>query len=307
MSVCSDQIYNSQIWHKSQCREIESSTYKFFWENAQGMQIKLVDAVHVPTLNNIVITDNIVNRPHFALYPEFWGSYSYSSEYVHRAPTKLFNCFMHRICSMRQSWFYQFVRKDLLDKGSVSFLLDYTIVGPPPGVNSKQELNDHLFEQQNRIFEVEHRLMRDRVPFSNFEGDLDQVMVDSHISLVIETYFSWPDTIAFSEKTFRALQLPRPLMIYCMPGSIKALRDHGFDVWDDVIDHNYDNETNEIQRQILILDQLCKLKDISYTEQQLTQFESRAEHNRQLLQNLKAQWPNKLTTVLSQVSNHNQE
>ena len=300
-------MYSDQIWHKSQCREIESSTYKFFWENAQETQIKLVDAVYVPSLTDIVITDNIVNRPHFALYPEFWGSYSYSPEYLDRAPTKLFNCFMNRVCSIRQSWFYQFVRRNLLDHGSVSFLLDYRALDLPPNVNSRQELNDHLFAQQNRIFEVEHRLMREHVPFSNFEGDLDQVIVDSHISLVIETYFGWPDTIAFSEKTFRALQLPRPLMIYCMPGAVKALRDHGFDVWDDVIDHNYDSETDSIQRQILILDQLCKLKDISYTQQQLTQFESRARHNQQLLQNLRVQWPSKLTTVLSQVSNHNQE
>ena len=275
-------VYTDQIWHKSQCRKIEQDTYELF--RSKRIPVRLVDAVDVSSLTKPVVTDNIVNRPHVDLYPEFWGSFSYQSEYRSQPPTRLFNCFINRVCTTRQSWFYQFVRRNLLHDGWISFLLDYRTL--PPGVVSKQDLYEYNYNQGYDIFEAEHNLMRDRVPFCNFTGDLDQVIVDSCISLVIETYFDWPDTIAFSEKIFRALQLPRPIILYSMPGSVKVLRKYGFDVWDDIIDHAYDSEPNQIQRQIQILDQLCNLKELAYTDRQLEDFEIRAQHNRNLLQKL---------------------
>jgi hypothetical protein len=291
-------VYTDQIWHKSQCRKFEQDTYALFRQ--KGIPIRLIDAVDVNSLTDVMVTDNVINRPHVGLYPEFWGSFSYQSEYQPQHPTRLFNCFMNRTCTTRQSWFYQFVRRNLLHAGWVSFLLDYRKL--PPGVVSKQDLYEYNYNQGYDIFEAEHNLMRDHVPFCNFAGDLDQVIINSCISLVIETYFDWPDTIAFSEKIFRALQLPRPVILYCMPGSVEVLRKYGFDVWDDIIDHAYDSEPNQIQRQIQILDQLCCLRDLSYTNQQLEDFEIRAQHNRDLLQKFKSQWPDKLKNTLAQLS-----
>jgi len=290
-------LHADQIWVKSRCRDIENATKLRFRQS--NVPVWLVDAVNVSTLNGTIVTDNIVSRPHIGLYPEFWGSYSYEPEYINRSPSRLFNCFMNRICITRQSWFYQFVRRDLLNEGSISFLLDYRQL--PLNVDTKQDLNEYIFNQGNSIFEPEHARMRDQVPFCNFEGDLDQVIVDSRISLVIETYFDWPDTITFSEKVFRALQLPRPMILYNMPGSVGVLRNYGFDVWDDIIDHSYDGDSNQIQRQIQILDQLCNLRDIRYTDNQLNEFETRANHNRMLLKNLRLQWPEKLKNVLAQL------
>jgi len=290
-------VYLDQIWAKSQCRQFEANVYKLF--QSKQIPIKLVDAVDVSILSDTIVTDNIVNRPHVGLYPEFWGSFSYQPDYISRPPVRLFNCFMNRICTTRQSWFYQLVRRNLLHHGSVSFLLDYRKL--PPGVVSKQDLYEYNYQQGYHIFEVEHNLMKDKVPFCNFEGDIDQVIVDTCISLVIETYFDWPDTIAFSEKIFRALQLPRPMILYSMPGSVDALRKYGFDVWDDIIDHTYDNEPDQIQRQIMILDQLYALQNINYTNQQLDQFEARSQHNRDILKKFRYQWDDKLKSVLSQI------
>jgi hypothetical protein len=198
---------------------------------------------------------------------------------------------MNRICTIRQSWFYQFVRRNLLWHGNVSFLLDSR--SPPTGKD--------LYEANFRgceIFETEHNLMRDRVPFVNFTGDIDQAIVDSQFSVVIETYFDCPGTIAFSEKVFRALQLPRPLMLYSMPGSIETLKKYGFDLFDDIVDHSYDNEPDQIKRQVMILDQLCEWRDRPFTSQNLLDFEQRVKYNRNLLQDLRAGWPDKLTNAL---------
>ena len=158
-----------------------------------------------------------------------------------------------------------------------------------------------MFDQGCEIFKHEHELMKSRVPFQNFVGDLDQIMCDSNISLTIETYFDRPDVIAFSEKIFRALQLPRPFLLYCAPNSIKVLREQGFDVYDDIVNHSYDKETDSISRQIKILDELEKSKYIVYNAQVLKDFEQRATHNRSLLKQLKREWPEKLKKVTAEI------
>lgn len=284
-------VYTDQIWTKSQCRELEKDTIAQI--RRAGASPLLVDAVDISKPWSRLITDNIVELEHIPLYPEYWGTYSYTPEYVSQEPTKLFNCFMNRICTTRQSWFYQFVRKNLLWHGNVSFLLDSRNL---PRGKDLYEANFQGYE----IFEAEHNLMKDRVPFINFTGDLDQTIIDSQFSVVIETYFDWPGTIAFSEKVFRALQLPRPMMLYSMPGSVEVLKDYGFELFDDVVDHSYDQEPDQIKRQVMILDQLCDWRDKPFTSQQLLDFEERIKHNRHLLQDFRAKWPAKLEQALKQ-------
>ena len=278
-------VYTDQIWTKSQCRELEKQALRQL-QHAGGNPL-LVDAVDTAQTWSNLVTDNIIQLDHIPLYPEYWGTYSYQSEYINRAPTRLFNCFMNRVCTTRQSWFYQFVRRNLLHFGNVSFLLDSRNL---PRGKELYEANYIGYE----IFEAEHVLMQNHVPFVNFDGDLDQAVIDSQFSVVIETYFDWPDTIAFSEKVFRALQLPRPILLYSMPGSIKILRDYGFELFDDIVDHSYDVEPDQIKRQVMILDQLCVWKDRVFTAQHLLDFDQRIKHNRDLLKNFRSNWPKKL-------------
>ena len=278
-------VYTDQIWTKSQCRELETQALRQL-QQAGGDPL-LVDAVNTAQTWSNLVTDNIVQLDHIPLYPEYWGTYSYQSEYINRAPTRLFNCFMNRVCTTRQSWFYQFVRRNLLHTGNVSFLLDSRNL---PRGKELYEANYVGYE----IFKDEHELMQDLVPFVNFNGDLDQAVIDSQFSIVIETYFDWPDTIAFSEKVFRALQLPRPIVLYSMPGSVKILRDYGFELFDDIVDHSYDSEPDQIKRQVMILDQLCTWKDRTFTAQYLVDFDQRIKRNRDLLKNFRSNWPEKL-------------
>ena len=285
-------VYSDQIWSKSQCRLLENTAIVSI--RRAGGQAHLVDAVPMPNHYTKLVTDNIVEQSHIPLYPEFWGTFSYDPDYQPATPTRIFNCFMNRICTTRQSWFYQFVRRGLLDRASISFMLDSRSL--PRGI----ELYEKNF-QGYELFALEHELMRSRVPFRNFDGELEQVIVDSHISLVIETYFDWPKTIAFSEKVFRALQLPRPMLLFSSPGAVAALERYGFDLFKDIVNHDYDVEPDPIQRQIMLLDQLCAWKQRSYTQLQLEEFEIRAKKNRTLLSELRTQWPQRLKNVLAEL------
>ena len=73
----------------------------------------------------------------------------------------------------------------------------------------------------------------------NNHGTVEQCIIDSKVSLVVETY-TLDTQIVFSEKIFTALQLPRPWLLYCSPYSIELLKTHGFDVLEDYVDIAYD-------------------------------------------------------------------
>ena len=121
--------------------------------------------------------------------------------------------------------------------------------------------------------------------------DPDTTSMLSDITLVVESYVS--DTvIAFSEKIFRALQTPRPWILFCSPGSVAILRSAGFDVMDDVVDHSYDEIVNVEQRLQAIIKELKKLKYFS-----LPRYEQAVETNQAILDKLKHQWSYKLQSI----------
>ena len=308
--MTSNNPFTDQIWNLSKCGQFEHNLHNYFYDiiGNKDIYVKLVDTVKKNYKDcKLVVTDNVIsNFEYQPLWPEFWGSFSYTPQYQNNIPTWAFNCFINRTCPIRQSWFYQLVRRMLIDQGAVSFLLDYRKWLAPNGldVENKAEVYQWVFEQGCQIFSAEHELMRSKVPFRNFSGELDQVICDSSISLVIETYFDRADVIAFSEKIFRVLQLPRPFLLYCAPGAINLLKNQGFNVYDDVVDHSYDFEIDNIARQIKILDELENSKYIVYNTQVLEDFEQRAIHNRQLLTKLKNEWPSKLEKVTSEIKKY---
>lgn len=292
-------VYQDQIWFKSQCAEFENQTLRYLRPfERDDLKVALVDAL-VPTDGAIYITDNVTSAPHIKLHPEFYGGYYYRPEYISRRPFKLFNCFINRLCPNRQSWFYQFVRNGILDKGNVSFLADISRSAYRNYPNPTAA-NDVVFALYNQLFQAEHAQMRFKIPFSNFVGDLDQAIVDTKISLVLETYFDNPN-ISFSEKIFRALQLPRPFVMYNCPGAVAVLRNYGFDVWDDWADHRYDDVSDDRAREQMILSQIIEFDNVNFTTEDLDGFETRAIHNQNLLAQLKQKWPQRLKCVVDEI------
>ena len=142
------------------------------------------------------------------------------------------------------------------------------------------------------------------VPYNNITNylNLDSAVIDSRISLVVETYIS-DDHITFSEKIFRVLQLPRPWLLYCSPQSVQWLEAYGFDTLSDYVDHDYDQILTHWSRMDSILDQLQSFVDRQYSSADLKRFEQAAAHNRQLLQQWEINWPEKLQSVIDQIKN----
>ena len=192
----------------------------------------------------IVLTDNIIkynDLPYvkFFSYPKLLGITATPSNIsLHEQhPSKLYNCFIQRVDSTRQSWFYFLHHYKLLDHGYVSLLLKQllnysTLTG--------QELFDYIHNhyQLNQLphFESAYYAMRDKVPYQNFqeEQNLLPLILDSKYSIVLETYAVEDncDEWCFTEKTLRTLQLPTIPLLFLQKNGIGILKSLGFEFTD---------------------------------------------------------------------------
>lgn len=266
-----------------------------------------VNFVHCDKIDSdFVITDSIScnlnkNNRIISLSPIIFGNYFCNFQYQNQKPKKLFNCFIRRGCSTRQSWFFWLIRKNLVDQGNLTFWFqnrDFSINNL-----SEQQYFEYCYKNNESVFAEEYNFFHKNytLPFKNFTSDIETAIIDSQKTLTIETYFSSENLSIFSEKTWRTIQLPRPFLLFSTPNNVKLLREWGFEVYDDYIDHSYDQEHDWIKRQSLILEQLDK--PIEYTDSVLEDFEQRAVHNRNLLKNYKQQWPDYFSKFLDQLKN----
>jgi hypothetical protein len=237
------------------------------------------------TKYKLIITDNIpLNDIHgdlVPLYPEYWHVYHYSPVYQDRLPQYGYNCFMNRICEERGHVFQELKRRNILSKGLVSF----NNLRPGNSVSTEQDVLEY------------------GQPYNNIIDSLEQSIIDSNVSLVLETYTS-DNHITFSEKIFRVLQLPRPWLLYCSPQFVGHLRSYGFDVLDDYVDHSYDLELVHSHRLSLILDRLEQSVDQQYNQHDYDRFKQASNHNKNLLLKLQQDWPAKFEQVLAKIKNY---
>ena len=116
--------------------------------------------------------------------------------------------------------------------------------------------------------------------------------------LVMETYISF-NSVAISEKTFRALVTPAPFMVCSGQGTIPYLRSLGFDTLDGLFDHGYD--TAPEREDYLLVDKVrnfidwAQLNHSRLLAQDFNQLQIRcanmALHNQQLLFSMRRRWP----------------
>ena len=280
-------IAQEQIWVYLRLEQSINQQINHAIADQKDIAYQIVDSLFLQTPGawsdaRLIVTDNIPTRTVggtlLSLYPEYWHVYYYQPIYQNRPASYGYNCFMNRVSEDRAQTFQQLKCRNILSKGLVSF----NNLRPGNSLSTQQDLLDY------------------GNPYNNLNNSLEQSIIDSNISLVLETYVS-DDHITFSEKIFRALQLPRPWLLYCSPLSVKYLRYYGFDVLDDYVDHSYDLELVRDNRLLLILDQLEQFVNKQYSQHDYDRFEQAAQHNLIQLQKFAQIWPEKLTTVLKQI------
>ncbi len=237
---------------------------------------------------DLVVTDNrFITDPPVSvidLGPEIWGIYHMEpiSDIIPH-PSKFYNCMMNRISGERLRMFYELAQSDLLIYGHVSFNCLYH--DRDPSVAQRQLNYDRVRSECGWTDYAElHERFRDQMPML-IQLDPTQAALHSLFTVVIESYVSdW--CIAVSEKIFRALQTPRPWAVYASPGTVAMLRNTGFDVLDDQVQHwRYDSLADPDQRRQAVIQQIANHK---FDRDRLQQA---ASHNSQLLAQLKRRLP----------------
>lgn len=241
-----------------------------------------------------IITDNILKFDdlefvNFFSCPELLGITASSNVPINNtSPNKLYNCFIQRVDSVRQSWFYFLHHHDLLDQGYVSLLLkQLTSYSSLTG----KDLFDHIHQRhalyQLPHFEQAYQSLKNQVPYCNFveEYNLLPLIQDSKYSLVLETYAVDDDRNqwCFTEKLLRSLQSTSFVLPFCQKGSVAILKSLGFQFNLD-LDHLDQLSWHERQQQLLnflINDTVDYDADMLYNT---------SLHNQQLLKSWKVRY-----------------
>jgi hypothetical protein len=116
---------------------------------------------------------------------------------------------------------------------------------------------------------------------NNDLGTMDQAYTDSYVNLVTETSVGNKQTF-LSEKSFKPMCTGQLALWLANPGTVRYMRDLGFDMFDDIIDHGYDDVLDWHQRIDLIHSQIDRIMYMDL-EKIFIDTQDRRLHNQKLL------------------------
>jgi hypothetical protein len=258
--------------------------------------ISTVIKLHHLSVKDTVITDNYiapaVSARVFTLPKSWWGMYAYHPQPYDISELRDYSFLVNRIDASRMRLMLAISKRKHLHDGVINFNCvtpsDWGDVSHETRLknwnNQWQELGpairDHYIGDYQRL--------TNKMPFRNHDFTHEQALWASRLNIVVETY-SGDDVIAFSEKTFTALCVPRPWVLFGGRGSVARLRRLGFDVLDDLVDHSYDHLTKIQDKYPRFVD--CSVQSMmTDIDQNRSRLESASQHNQNLLHKWRDVW-----------------
>jgi len=271
-------VHSGEIWQKSQCDAQEKllvdyiykclqqyryqninpvSASRSVWQRgSQKIVVSLVDDLwdcaqdrfqDTPYLfdrDTTVITDNFLNCPSvYRIYrvpQSFYGIYSYTPDNQAWTPDRDYTFAINRQDYKRMQVLLQLYRNLGFNSGYVSFNCQIGGKRVAPENIRRQAFVDEAMSHSATDQERDAFLkLASQVPIKNHDLEHDSAYNQSWLSIIVETYSS-DNVISVSEKIFRCLVTPVPWTVYAGRYTIAKLRELGFDVMDDIVDHSYD-------------------------------------------------------------------
>jgi hypothetical protein len=255
--------------------------------------------------NTTVITDNYM--PHQTNYQicklpnSYYGVFDYSPANQNFDPQHRFNLCINRMDHQRIVILLEALTqcKDMMSQDLVNF----NGRNPSNSNETSKELQlnfEKYFDQLDPTLQQLYFSLieiKNNLPLRNHSISIEQAHVSAYVNLVVETY-AGNASIAFSEKIFRALVTPAPWTVFSAQGAVGYLKNLGFDVLDDLVDHSYDTVVQEWPHGVnkikcwveSSLNTYNLLKNIPLDQLQARCLQA-AAHNQNLLTIFRAQWP----------------
>lgn len=248
--------------------------------------------------DTLIITDNYVSCPTMysvlALPHSFFGIYHHDCEPIWR-PDRSFSFSVNRIDDRRFKLMLELGKRVDLSLGYVNFNCQ-----DHGGSIDPQHLQDrfragfaNLYPADVDKYQQTFERLWPLMPLKNYEIDHEHMHTRSRCNMIVESFGS-DTSVAFSEKIFRALQLPVPWTVYGGHYAVARLESLGFDCMSDVINHNHYDQLKEIEdkARIYIWFSLKFARESSTMDQRslIDRCELAAQHNRDLLRRYVGCW-----------------
>lgn len=132
---------------------------------------------------------------------------------------------------------------------------EYTILTK----NKEEEINKFIAHIYNMKYKRNFHELNEN--FKNFNSPflIKETFLDSYINITTETHFT-EDTIHITEKSYKPFYFCQLPIIIGSCGHIKKMKElYNYDFFDDLINHDYDDETNHEIRLSKIFDEIERL------------------------------------------------
>ena len=154
----------------------------------------------------------------------------------------------------------------------------------------------------NDTFDIYHVYgNRDTDNIGNFENRLRKLYQNSFVEIVGETTFAEPSFLV-TEKTAHTFYGCNFPIILSGVGIIAHLRELGFDMFDDVVDHSYDTIANPFDRIVSAIESNRRLLvDADYAKQSWIRCRPRFEHNVSVVRNIYSWYEQRAKAKFAQI------
>lgn len=258
--------------------------------------------------NDVIITDNVFCRPMSCpviAMPKSWpGIFFYRPQITHE-PDRRFVFSVNRITPERMHIFLDTVQHwkhpcrvagEDIPQGYMSFRCVPKNVNLPESFPEEESRRlwhkswDELAFDKSYIEPFYQRFSENGdYRFVNHDLKFDEAMQRGMLNMTVESY-CFDHVITFSEKTMRALAMPRPWVAFGSQFMIAQLRVMGFDVLDDLVDHSYDEiEFGERKMRTYSYAAVKAAEDLEWSDIRDRCHEA-AQHNQQILQAWSHTW-----------------
>ena len=175
------------------------------------------------------------------------------------------------------------IKNNLLDNNLVNYKCLHTDI-PGPWIQHRIEptFTAHIDQECNSIANlVPLRALDDTIEFSQTDINF---YLDSYLGIITDTFFD--NGVFLSEKVFNAINYQQLFFYIGYQGSLKYLRDQGYQTFDDIIDTSYDTIEEPGARLVAARNSLIEFLSQPFTdiESAYKKCTTAIKHNKMLLQ-----------------------